>query len=99
MPGPVCAHRKHSVTLALAKGARNIVYSSPTLDAGGAYTVNGTEVAANTATQSTAGRLGDMGREWGEAAADDMPNGGPGIPPAQGGRQATVLPQDRRENA
>lgn len=86
-------------TLALAKDAQNVVYSSPTLDAGGTYTVNGTEVDANTATQSTAGRPGDMGREWGGAAADDMPNGGPGNPPAQGGRPAAVLPQDRRENA
>lgn len=74
-------------TLALAKDAQNIVYSSPTLDAGGTYTVNGTEVAANTATQSTAGRPGDM------------PNGGPGIPPAHGDLRAAVLPQDRREDA
>ena len=86
-------------SLTSEKDAQNVVYSSPALDAGGTYTVNGTEVAANTATQSTAGRPGDMGREWGGAAADDMPNGGPGLPPAQGGRPAAVLPQDRRENA
>lgn len=86
-------------TLTSEKNAQNVVYSSPAIDAGASYAVNGTEVAANTATQGNIGRPGSMGFEPGGAPSGTMPNGRPGVPPAQQNMQEAVLPQDRREEA
>ena len=86
-------------TLTVEKEAQNIVYSSPSIDAEGTYKVNGAEVSANTATQGNAGGPGGMGREQGGVGFGGVPNGAPGVPPAQRDTQAAVLPQDRRERA
>lgn len=86
-------------TLTSEKDAQNIVYSSPSIAAGATYTINGTDVASNRATQAGMGRGGQMGFEQGGAPTGGMPNGEPGAPPAQRDTQAAVLPQDRRERA
>lgn len=86
-------------TLELEKDVQNVVYSSPSIDADGTYAINGTAVAANTATQGPMARGGDMGFGQGRAPLGDMPDGRPGVPPAQNNSQPAVLPQDRRDEA
>lgn len=78
-------------TLTSEKDAQNIVYSAPSIATGATYTINGTDVTSNTATQAVMGRSG--------APSGGMPNGEPGASPAQRDTQAAVLPQDRRERA
>ena len=91
-------------TLTSEKDAQNVVFSSPSIEASGSYTINSTDVAANTATQGGMGRPGSMGSEQGGAPSGGAPSGGmptgePGASPAQRDTQAAVLPQDRRERA
>lgn len=86
-------------TLELEKDVQDVVYSSPAIDADGTYAINGTAVAANTATQGPMARAGDRGSGQGRAPLGDMPDGRPGVPPAQNNSQPAVLPQDRRDEA
>ncbi len=93
-------------SLTTPKDAVNIVYSSPDIDAAGTYSVNGTEVNANTATRGGGMPDGPMpgggqmpdGPVPGEPGGMGMP-GALGMAPGAPREDVAVLPQGRERDS